>query len=134
MTVKKFILKSYKEIGLLVLRVGIGLMMLRHGIAEVKDFENSFHNFPDPFGVGGEIGYVLTVFAEVGCSIALIVGRFTRLATIPLLLTMLVVVFRVHSNTPWDNKELDALYGLVYLTIYFAGPGKYSLDYKMRKR
>ncbi len=134
MTVKKFILKSYKEIGLLVLRVGIGAMMLKHGMAEVRDFENAFHTFPDPFDISSEISYSLTVFAEVGCSIALILGLFTRLATIPLLITMLIVVFRVHSSDPWDNKELDALYGLVYLTLYFSGPGKYSLDYKRRKR
>ncbi len=134
MTVKKFILKSYKEIGLLVLRVGIGVMMLKHGMAELKDFESAFHNFPDPFEISSEISYSLTVFAEVGCSIALILGLFTRLATIPLLITMLIVVFRVHSGDPWDNKELDALYGLVFLTLYFSGPGKYSLDYKRRKR
>lgn len=134
MTVKKFILKSYKEIGLLVLRVGIGLMMLKHGISKIENFEKAFYTFPNPLGLGSEISYSLTVFAEVGCSIALILGLFTRLATIPLLITMLVAIFRIHSNDPWDVKELAVIYGLVYLTLYFTGPGKYSLDYKMRKR
>ncbi len=134
MTVKKFILKSYKEVGLLLLRVGIGVMMLRHGISDVQNFSEVFHTFPDPFGIGREVSYGLTVFAEVGCSIALILGFFTRLATIPLLITMIIVVFKIHYNEVWDNKELDTLYGLVYLTLYFSGPGKYSLDYIRRRR
>ena len=70
----------------------------------------------------------LTVFAEVLCSGLLMVGLFTRLATMPLLITMLVAVFIVHGADPLGKKEPALLYGLVYATLFFTGPGKYSVD------
>ena len=85
--------------------------------------------FADPLGVGVTASLLLTVFAEVFCSILLIFGLTSRLAAIPSLITMLVAAFVVHANDGFGKMEMALLYGVMYLVIAIAGAGKYSLDH-----
>jgi len=117
------------SLGLLVLRVGIGvLMLLGHGWAKVLAFHAVAGRFPDPLGVGSTVSLVLVIFAEVVCSVLLILGLGTRFAAIPLLITMLVAAFVVHSTDPWAVKELALIFGTAYLTLIFTGGGDWALD------
>ena len=75
----------------------------------------------------------LTVFAEFFCSILIIIGFGTRLATIPLIVTMIVAVFIQHASDPFQRMELGLMFLFAYLTILVAGPGKYSVDGMIRK-
>ena len=113
---------------LLVLRLAIGGMMLTHGIPKLQKVLAGNYQFGDPLGLGQEVSLILTVFAEVGCSVLILVGFLTRLATVPLLFTMVVALIFVHGSDPFSDKELPLLYALIYATIFFAGPGKYSVD------
>lgn len=113
---------------LLLLRVFIGILMLTHGWAKLSNFENLFHTFSDPIGMGSEISLILTLSAEVGCSVLLILGVFTRLVTLPLAFTMCVAIFIVHANDPFAVKELPMLYLSIYTTLFFLGGGRYSLS------
>ena len=90
--------------------------------------------FADPIGMGMTLSLVMAVFAEFACSILIILGFGTRLATLPLLFTMLVAVTVVHAADPFAVKELAALYGIVYLTLTIAGAGKYSIDYLIGRK
>lgn len=121
--------ETLTSIGLLVLRVGIGGMMLVHGIAKVKKFGELSEGFPDPIGVGNSVSLILAIGAEVGCSVLLMVGLATRLASLPLAFTMGVALFVIHADDPWGKKELAAVYLLVYVALFLTGPGKVSLDY-----
>ena len=58
----------------------------------------------------------------------ILIGLFTRFATLPLLITMLVAFFIVHGADPFGEKELPLLYALVFATLFFTGPDKYSID------
>jgi len=71
----------------------------------------------------------MAIGAEVGCSILLILGLWTRLALIPLAITMIVALFVVHGADPWKVKELAAMYLLVYATLLLTGAGQFSLDH-----
>jgi len=122
------------SIGLLLLRVGIGCLMLVHGIAKVNGFGDLGAEFPDPIGVGSRLSLMLAIAAEVGCSILLILGLFTRLAAIPLAFTMIVAFFVVHRQDPWEAKELAGTYLVVYLSLILTGPGIFSLDHLWRGR
>ena len=114
---------------LLMLRVTVGAFMLSHGIGKFsKLFGDDPIKFADPIGVGVTASLTLTVFSEVFCSWFLIFGIATRLAAIPPLITMLVVVFIVHLNNGFDKQELPLLYVVVYLTIAITGAGKISID------
>lgn len=117
------------SLGLLVLRIGIGCLMLVHGLQKVMGFGAMSAVFPDPIGIGNQLSLVMAIGAEVGCSILVIFGFATRLAVIPLAFTMLIALLLVHSNDPWKVKELAAVFLLVYLSLFLTGPGQFSFDY-----
>src|SRR5687768_1088782 len=90
----------------LMLRLGAGGFMLTHGIPKFEKFINGDLQFADPFGFGAELSLVLTLFAEIFCSVLLILGFATRLATIPLMVTMATAALIVHDADPFNKKEL----------------------------
>jgi len=117
------------DLGLLMLRLSAGIFMLSHGIGKFSKLSGDEPiKFADPIGVGETASLALTVFAEVFCSLLLIFGLATRLAAIPLLFTMLVIVLIVHVHDGFGKQELPLLYSMVYLTIAIAGAGKISMD------
>ena len=117
-----------KDVGLLVLRLGVGMLMLfPHGYSKVVNFTIKMNQFPDPLGIGSTLSLTGAVFSEVVCSILIMLGIKTRIfATMPLF-TMIVAAFIVHANDPWMQKEKAVLFGLMYLVIIFTGGGKYSV-------
>jgi putative oxidoreductase len=123
------------SIGLLVLRVGSGgLMLVGHGMGKLTGFGNLASTFPDPLGVGSTLSLVMAVFAEVVCSAAVILGFATRLAVVPLVVTMVVAAMIVHSADPFQTKELAIVYLVFFVTIFFTGPGRYSVDAILARR
>jgi putative oxidoreductase len=115
------------DIGVLILRLCCALMLL-HGWPKFTDFSEGSKDWPDPFHVGTTVSYALTVFAELFCSVFVVLGLFTRLALIPLIVCLFVIVFVIHGGDPLGDKEHGLLYLLAYLSLFFTGPGKYSLD------
>jgi putative oxidoreductase len=113
---------------LLLLRIAIACFMLTHGWPKVEKVMAGNFQFGDPFGIGSKPSLILSVFAEAGCSVLILIGLFTRLATIPLIINMAVAAFIALGQAPFAKKELALLYLLIYITIAVLGPGKYSAD------
>ncbi|HKG06775.1 MAG TPA: DoxX family protein [Pedobacter sp.] len=114
---------------LLILRVAISAFMLVHGYQKLQwILAGGDIQFGDPIGIGAALSLYLTVFAEFFCSVFLLFGLATRLAVIPLIITMLVAVLIVHAADGFDKKELPLHFLVVYLFLLVSGPGKYSLD------
>ncbi len=61
-------------------------------------------------------------------SILILIGFGTRLAAIPLIITMAVAAFLIHSADPFGKQEMAILYLVVYVVLLIAGSGRYSLD------
>ena len=121
------------DIALVIARIGIAALMLTHGIPKlVMLFSAAPVQFPEVLGMSGEFSLSLAVFAEVFCSILLLAGFATRLAVIPLAITMLVAVFLIHAADPLSVKEPALHYLLVYIVLLLAGSGKYSIDYVLQ--
>jgi putative oxidoreductase len=121
-------------LGLLILRLFTGGMMLyAHGWGKLMTFSDKSGKFPDPLGVGSAASLSLVVFAEVFCAAAIILGLFTRLAAIPLLVTMLVAAFVIHGADPFQKKEFALLYAAPFLAFIFTGAGAYSVDSKLAR-
>lgn len=121
------------EITLVVLRIALGVFMLTHGWPKMEMLlEGGPVRFSDPIGIGKMPSLILTVFAELFCSVLLVLGLLTRLAVIPLIITMVVAVFVVHGNHPFGKQEMGLLYLVGYLVIFARGSGKFSLDYLIR--
>jgi putative oxidoreductase len=76
----------------------------------------------------------MIISAEIGCSILLIFGLFTRIAAIPLLFSMMIAVFIAHAADPFAKKELATIYAAMYSLFLFTGGGKLSSDYVLYKR
>ena len=76
---KKLFSASYNDnnihIGLLVLRIAIGILMLVHGVPKMLAiFSGEPIQFPAVFGLSPGLSISLAVFAEVICSVMLIIG------------------------------------------------------------
>lgn len=123
------------DLALLILRVGTAFLMLTHGIPKLAMlFGSGEIAFADPIGLGMEISLTLVVFAEVICSILILLGLGTRVAAIPLIINMFVAFFIVHAQDPFQIKELALIYLLIFSVLLITGGGKYALDYYLLKR
>jgi len=116
------------DLAVLFLRIVIGVLMLTHGIPKLISLVSGDIQFPGLFGLSPAISLALAVFAEVICSVLILFGLGTRLATIPLMFTMLVAVFYIHAADPLATKEVAILYLLAYVILFFTGSGKYSVE------
>ncbi|HLG02498.1 MAG TPA: DoxX family protein [Bacteroidia bacterium] len=116
----------------IVLRISAALMLL-HGWPKLMKFSEKAEAFSDPLGIGHTGSLALTVFAEFFCTILIVLGCCTRVATIPLMFLMGIIIFVVHTTDPFPDKELAWHYLLLYLAIFFLGPGKYSVDRQILK-
>ncbi|UII20442.1 DoxX family protein [Fulvivirga ligni] len=119
---------------LLLLRIAIGALMLTHGLPKLQTLLSGGEiQFYDWLGLGATFSLVLAVFSEVICSALIIIGLGTRLATLPLIITMLVAIFMVHAGDPFGKQEFPLLYALIYNTLLVFGSGKYSIDHYLGK-
>jgi putative oxidoreductase len=123
------------DIGLLILRVGAGVMLLLgHGWGKLMHFSERVGSFADPIHLGPQASFMLVVFAEVFCSALVAVGLMTRLAVIPLVIFFLVAGLIQHADDPWNRKELAFLFLVAFLPLLFTGPGRFSIDALIAKR
>ena len=129
---------QYPDLAALVLRLGFGFyMLLGHGWGKLKLLmsgeEIQFFSF---LGLSAKYSLILAVIAEFVACVFIILGYKTRLAALPLIITMLVAIFVVHGADPWfmygnpSSKEPAFIYLIGFLSIYLLGSGKYSVDDK----
>src|SRR5258705_3055008 len=64
---------------LLLLRVVFGALLITHGWPKLMNFASLSQKFADPLHVGRAASLGMTVFAEVFCSVFVILGLLTRL-------------------------------------------------------
>lgn len=140
------------SIGLLMLRLGLGIYLATHGWGKMHMvFTGQFDQFGDPIGLGSGLSLVLAASAEFVCALFVALGFATRLAAIPIVITMCVAAFVVHGGDPWTmgraaelyldgeseswaSKEPALLYLFPYLALVFTGPGVLSIDHLIWQR
>jgi putative oxidoreductase len=129
----RFTSTNYSEgsfnIATLILRLTFGCIILwHHGVPKLKDFSTLQYTFFDPFHIGHRWSLVLVIFAEVFCAALVILGFVTRVALIPLVITLGVALVLYHKDQGLINTELAWLYLTVFLALLFTGPGRISVD------
>lgn len=133
------------DLGLLLIRLIIGSLMACYGYQKLIHFQemaaSDFWAKDVSFlGMHGAFPLALTVFAEFFCSLLLIVGLFTRLSLIPLLICMAYIFLVIFPGSMVSNGENGVefnntfVYFTIYLALFFTGPGKYSLDHKFLRK
>ncbi len=120
-----------QSLGLLVLRLAIGMMMIHHGqdkLADPQGFANNYViplHLPFPLLMAHAAGY-----AEIFGSWLLIFGLLTPLGALALTGTMAVAAYH-HILTSGLNiyvLELVVLYLGGSLALLLLGPGRFSFD------
>ena len=126
------ILHAGRWLGPLLIRLVLGYFWLETGIAKVQNLDGFTQRF-----VGWGIPHpafnaALSAWTELLGGLLLMLGLFTRLVSIPMIINMIVALALVvsgHLMTLDDYVEADEV---LYITILFwfliAGPGKVSLD------
>jgi putative oxidoreductase len=140
------IFAPYHDLGPLVLRIGLALVMLAHGwpkinpnspmkgVAGVTGFMKQL-NVPMP----GLLAWVVALLETVG-AVLLILGLGTRILAIGFVIDMLVatVLVRIRmAKSPFAGGngigwEFEFILGMVALALLFLGAGAYSLDAALR--
>lgn len=113
---------------ILFMRIFIGAMMLTHGIGKLQNYNAIVNSFPDPLGIGSAVSFAIITFVEVGCSVLIIMGLFTRLATLPLIFGMFVATFIAFPDKSIAAGELSFVYMGIYIMLLISGGGRYAID------
>jgi putative oxidoreductase len=116
------------NIAFLILRVGTGILMIHHGYDKLVHFQQYVPKFINFMGLGSSVSLSLVVFSEFFCSIFIMLGLFTRLAAIPLMISTAVAVAKGHNMDILGEGEHASLFFLIYVTIFILGPGRISVD------
>jgi len=119
-------------LGLLVLRVGIGIAFVIHGFPKV--FMGGAVGLSKGLAATGIPGGVVAAYlagsAEFFGGIALILGILTRPTTAVLAFTMLVaLIFHLNKGDKFIAYSHAVESGILFLSLLITGPGKFSLDY-----
>lgn len=119
--------------GMLVLRVVLGLLVASHGYAKFIKFSTLKYKFMDLMHMGSTTSLSLIIFAELIGGILLILGLFTRLACIPIIIGMSVIVFVASHGDIFGQGERGMMYLAATVTVLLCGPGRISVDGMIRK-
>jgi putative oxidoreductase len=124
---------SLQPLGLLLLRLALGLIFFSHGYPKLAHAGGGMQAFFVQHGLPGYFVFVSGVL-EVFGAMLLVLGLFTRGAALLLAIEMVVAIWKVHSSGGYlavHNYEFP----LAMLTASFAlasvGAGMISLDYPL---
>jgi putative oxidoreductase len=113
---------------ILAVRVFFGVMFFTHGLQKMMNFSVLSDSFPSVLGLGSYTTLMVSIFCEFCCSLFLIAGLLHRLVLIPMIVTMAVAFFDIH-DAMMPEGELALIYLIVFIILFFTGPGRYSFDY-----
>ncbi len=135
---KKLLSTTYSDnafnFALLVQRVVTGLLLLiNHGLYKISNFNTVGTSFFDPFNIGHRNSLMLSIFAELFCSMLLVLGLFTRIAAFIMFVNMGVAVFLFHKGDTLSHLEPALMFLVSTFTLMMVGPGRVSVDGMMSK-
>lgn len=113
---------------LLAVRVFFGVLFFIHGVDKMMNFTALSESFPSVLGFGSYMSLMVAIFCEFCCSLFLIAGLLQRLILIPMMISMGIAFFDVHDAL-LPGGELALIYLVIFIILYFTGPGRYSIDY-----
>lgn len=130
-------LGNYRNTGLLLLRIGLGIMFILHGFPKLQGGPDMWEK------IGGSMQNLHISFFPVGWGLMaaltetlgglfFLLGLFFRPVCLLLTFTMIIATL-THLNSPGQgiNEASHAIEaGIVFLSFTLIGPGKYSIDKK----
>lgn len=113
---------------ILAVRVVFAILFFTHGVDKMMNFNDIVNTFPDVLGFGSYMSLMVAIFCEFCCSLFLLAGLLQRIVLIPMIISMGVAFFDVH-DAMMPQGELSLIYFIVFILLFFSGPGRFSVDY-----
>ncbi len=114
---------------LLVLRAVVGTnMACLHGWEKLHHFASRAGSFPDTLGIGHKYSLMIAVAGEFIGGILLATGLLGRVGAFLVSIAVGLTLFSTLRSTPWQQREMWALYFAASLTVLILGCGRFALD------
>lgn len=131
-------ISQLKDFPLLFLRLILAYGFFNPAMMKIKDI-NSIAEWFGSLGIPMPLlNAYLAAGTEVLGVIFLFFGFFTRIITIPLIITMIVAIFTVHLGNGFEagenGFEIPLYYIIMLFTLMVFGSGKISLDHFLFKK
>ena len=107
----------------LLFRLAIAAVFLKAGVNKAMSWELTIQLFADEYKVpvlSPEVAATMATTFEIGCSLLLLAGLLTRLATLPLLGQILVIQLFVYPNAYAEHLTWVSI--LIFLLTRGGGP------------
>jgi putative oxidoreductase len=119
-------------------RLAVGLLFMSTGWGKAHDIPKVTHFF-ETLGIPAPgLNAVVVAYSELIGGSLLVVGLFTRLATIPLIVSMIVAILTAKLGDLHGIFDLvgfdEFTYLVVLVMIAIVGPGAFSLDHLLCKK
>jgi putative oxidoreductase len=121
------------DAGKLILRVVLGSLLLFHGMSKLVGGIGFVSGMLAKAGLPGALGYLVYV-GEVAAPVLILLGVYTRLAGLVVVINMIVAVLLVHTrqfftvnDTGGWALELQGMYLAAGLVLALMGAGRYSI-------
>jgi putative oxidoreductase len=121
-----------QDLGLLLLRISLSGLLLLHGLHKIGSGLGNQMKLLAANGIPGELMYFVYI-SEVLAPVLLLLGVFTRISALSIVITMITIIFVLPVPLLDLDKhgasviELQLLYLLIPLALFFTGPGRYRL-------
>jgi putative oxidoreductase len=112
---------------LLMFRIGIASVFWNSGLSKIASWQTTIVLFRDEYQVPllpPELAATLASATELSMPVLLLLGLFTRLATLPLLGMVAVIELFVYP----DYWAQHLIWAAILLLLLTRGPGPFSLD------
>lgn len=120
--------------GKLMLRVALGVLMLFHGYAKIRNGVSGIEGMLQGMGLPGWVAYGVYI-GEVLAPMLLIVGWYARVGGLIIAVNMVFAVMLAHSKQLLDITktggwalELQMFYLVCGLAVLLIGPGRYAVN------
>ena len=116
----------------LAMRLGVGLAFFNAGLLKYKSFDYATQLFEEAYKVpllAPAVAARIAMVNELTCSLLLLLGLATRLATLPVLAMILII--QIVYPTAWPDH---VLWGSILIFLLTRGPGPFSIDYLIERR
>ena len=122
------------DIGKLLLRLTLGILMLLHGIAKLRYGVSGIEGMVQSHGLPGFLAYGVFI-GEVLAPLLVIAGFYARIGGIIMAVNMVVAVALAHSSQLFDisksggwELELQGFFLFTALVVALIGPGKFAIN------
>ena len=128
-------LSNYKNFGLLIIRLGLGIMFIYHGVPKLQGGEKQWEQLGASMGVLGihfapmVWGLACAIVETVG-GLFLILGFWFRPVCVLLIINLAVAALVSYKGGGLGDASHAIEDAVTFLGLLFLGPGKYSIDKK----